>query len=134
MNRVLALVPRENFIGAVADDFVHVHVDAGVTAALPHIQGELIIKLPGIDLIRRLSNGLADFRRNGADFGVGTGTRLLDLCQGAVHAGVENHRQMRRTGHLHHAVRLNAVVVLFGNFHFAEAVTFNTCCGHGCHS
>ena len=134
VNRVLALVPSENFIGAVADDFVHVHVDAGVAAALPHVQGELIVKLTGVDFVRRLGNGLADLGRNRTDFSVGAGTRLLDLRQSAVHAGIENHRQVRRTGHLHHAVRLNTVVVLFGNFHFAEAVTFDTCCGHGCHS
>jgi len=48
----------QDFIGAVADDFIHIHVDASVAAALPHIERELVIEFACQHFVAGLSNGL----------------------------------------------------------------------------
>ena len=58
MNFFCSFMTGQDFIGAVADDFIHIHVDASVAAALPHIERELVIEFACQHFVAGLSNGL----------------------------------------------------------------------------
>ena len=97
MNFLRAFVARQDFIGAVADDFIHIHVNAGVTAALPHIQRELVVEFACQHFIAGLSNSLGNISRHGTDLTVGNSCCFLNLSQCIVHIRIENNRKIRCT-------------------------------------
>ena len=68
--------------GAVAEDFIHVHVDGSAYAALNGIQGELVQQLAGDDFVSSLHQQVTDFLGQAARRHIGKGCSLLDLGHG----------------------------------------------------
>ena len=130
MHGVLSLVTGHQFVGQIADHFIDVHVDAGVAAALAHIERKLLFKSSGDHFVASLFNGYCNFRLQSSDFGVGQGAGLLDFAKRDVHVRVGNHGKARCARNLEHASCLNAVVTVIGDGHFTEAIAFNTGVGH----
>ena len=71
MHGVLSLVTGHQFVGQIADHFIDVHIDAGVAAALPHIERKLLFKSSGDHFVASLFNGYCNFGLQSSDFGVG---------------------------------------------------------------
>jgi len=130
VNLILTLVAGEDLVRHVAEHFIHVHVKAGVTAALPEIERELLIVRTVKRLIGGFSDRFRDLRIESADRGVSAGGSLLDMSHRAENVRIENDRQVSGARHLLHAGRLNAVVTVIRDFHFTEAVTLNAGISH----
>ena len=57
MNFILSFMTGQMFVRKVADHLIYVHIDAGVTAALEHIQRKLVIIFSGKYFVASPSNG-----------------------------------------------------------------------------
>ena len=77
-----APLPTTQFRSPVGDHLVHVHVGLGAAAALPHTQGEVIVKPAGQHLLTGGHNPAAALLVQHAKPGIAEGRRLLDAPQG----------------------------------------------------
>ena len=80
---VLAFAVAEQLEAAVCDDFVRIHVGGRARAALDHVDGKLIVKLPGHDLVTgsndRTSLGGIESRNGDLPDGVRRAANLEDV-------------------------------------------------------
>ena len=130
MNHVLSFVTGEHFICQIADHFIDIHIDACVAAALPHVERKFLFVAAGDHLAAGCGNRLGDFRLHSADSGIRFGTGLFDLAQCFVHVRIGNDWKACCSRYFHVADGLNAVIAVVGNFHFAQAIAFDSHIGH----
>ena len=95
MNTVLALVTRENLIREIPNHLIHIHVEAGVAAALPEVERELLIKRAVERPVSGLHDRVRDLGIERSGLGVRTGRGLLDPRHRAEDIRIENDRQSR---------------------------------------
>ena len=124
MNFIVALAPRENFVGAFGDDFVDVHIGWSRAAALKNIDREISAHLARNNFISRRADCIANFFVEVSDFKIRKSRRLFDLSNrfdkfGQVVASRAAYRKI-----IPRPFSLNAVINIFANFHFAETIFF----------
>ena len=78
---VLAELAAENFVGAIGDDLVGVHVEADAGAGLKNIDQKFLIPLAVDDFLRSLRDGVGTMRVDQAEFFVGLCGGTLDQAK-----------------------------------------------------
>ena len=111
-----------DFDGAVADDFVDVHVGLGAAAGLPDTEREVIVELPTNYFVGRLRDEFGFFWRELAEI-------LIDQ-RGSFFQDAERADQFGRHGLFadgemdQRTGGLRAIVTVGGDVHFAHGIGF----------
>ncbi len=114
--------PAEDLFGAVGEDLVHIHVERRPRAHLEDVDGELVVALPGQDLVAGRDDGRGPLPVEEAEPAVGPGGRLLDAGHGHDEDGGRAEPADRKV--LDRPLGLDPVIGGCGNGLPAERVLF----------
>lgn len=87
---VFAASSTEDFLGAIGEDLVYIHVERGAGTALQRVDDDGFTMLPGGQFAARLLDGHGHFGLQVAQCRIGSRTGLFDPCHAT--------NQFRRTG------------------------------------
>ncbi len=115
----------EDFVGAVRQHFIHVHVRRSARTRLEHFHHELVIELPGEHLVGGLHDGVGALFGNEAEVFVGQ-------CRRTLHDGVGvdeglRHEDAADREVVDSALRVDPVVGVGGYLVLANGVVFGAC-------
>src|SRR5579863_7212796 len=130
MNRLFAAQRAAgNFNGAIADDFVDVHVGLGAAAGLPDAEREMVVEFARDDFVGGLRDVLGFFGGKFAEILIDQRGGFFEDAEGADqfgrHGVLANGEMDQRAG------GLCAVVAVGGDVHFAHGVGFAAGVGGG---
>ena len=118
----------QQFIGAVRDDLIGVHVGLGTGTGLPDRQREVGVASAGLDLGGGGLDGLGNRLGQFTESAIGLGRRPFLQAGGADHAGVESRIADAEQGA--GAFGLRAPIALGRDLDGAEGVGFGASGGH----
>ena len=104
----------------VGDHLVGIHVGGGAGTALQHVDDEVIEAITGDDQIAGRDDGGGDLRFQRAQFAVGDGGGLLHHGERLHEFGIVAQQDAGDGEVLHRPGRVDAVVGIGRNFHFAD--------------
>ena len=122
--RIIALFAAQQLDGAVGNDLVGVHVQAGARAALDRVHDKGVVQLTCGDLAAGLHDGVRHLFVQQADLVVGDGGSFFDLGNGVY--DLRMHGQAGDVKVLRGAQGLHAVVDVAGEGALADGVVFHT--------
>lgn len=123
MNLVVAFFAGKEFIGAVSDDFVQIHV-YGRAVRAPDIDGELPRKFASDDFVTSLKNRIGFIRRKRFDVAVGHGAGFFYFRHGPHYVRQVVKALARYIKVRHCTDGLYAVIGVIGNIHDTQGVFF----------
>jgi hypothetical protein len=121
--RLVAALATENFVGAVGDDLVGVHVGLRAGAGLPHHQRKIIVEFTVDDFLRRLIDRLGDLFFQLAERQIGPRGGLFLDAERAYQR--QRHTLVADGEVLHAALGLGAPVFIGRNLDLAHGVGFD---------
>jgi hypothetical protein len=122
--RVLPALVPEDLQCAVGDHLVDVHVGRGAGAALDHVNDELVVQLPGGDLVTGLRDRVALVLAEHPEFGVGQCRGLLDVRERVDETREVAQRDSGDREVFHGTQCLHAEIRAAGDLAVAELVAF----------
>jgi hypothetical protein len=125
---ILAELAPEDFVGAIGDDFVGVHVKADAGSGLENVDDKFVVPATVDNFQSGMNDGVGAARVDGAQFAVGFGGGEFDHGDGANEQGMGTHAADGIV--LDGAGGLHAVVGGGGDREESEGVFFFAGCCH----